>query len=127
MKIMKDVAVVNTDSEGPAARTVTFRKGIRSRDQNCTLSGRVSRGYTGRWSTFQAGHIFPVSYGAFWAKHKFSEWMPTEPARGGSINSLQNGLLMSTEIHELFDRYELSVNVNVRISKPPNFLCLKSI
>ena len=34
---------------------------------------------------------------------------------GGSINSVQNGLLLRSDIHQLFDMYRISINPDVCI------------
>jgi hypothetical protein len=54
---------------------------------------------------FEAAHIFPLAYEG----HRIQP----ENTRGGTINSVQNGLLLRSDIHQLFDSYDLSINPDV--------------
>lgn len=38
------------------------------------------------------------------------------PDTGGTINSVQNGLLLRSDIHQLFDFYDFSINPDVCVS-----------
>ncbi|KAG9235943.1 hypothetical protein BJ875DRAFT_373223, partial [Amylocarpus encephaloides] len=40
----------------------------------------------------------------------YNRWVTTQPESGGSINSVQNGILLGSAIHQLFDAYDLSIN-----------------
>jgi len=70
----------------------------------------------GFWDGFQAAHVFSLAYEDHRNKHNFSRWIIKQPVTGGSINSLQNGLLLRTDIHQQFDNYILSINPDVCIS-----------
>ena len=63
---------------------------------------------------FEAAHIFPLAYEGHWQDHKYGRWITQVPEVGGKINSVQNGLLLSNEVHQLFDTYCLSINPDVR-------------
>lgn len=65
------------------------------------------------WHGFEASHIFPIAYEAYWTAHNFSRWITIIPERGGSINSVQNGLLLRSDIHQLFDSYDFAINPDV--------------
>jgi len=47
---------------------------------------------------------------------RFDRWISIPPpqASDGLINSIQNGILLRRDIHTLFDRYQFSVNPDVR-------------
>ncbi|KAL0640554.1 hypothetical protein Q9L58_000218 [Maublancomyces gigas] len=70
-----------------------FRTGIRSRDGKCVISGIVNRNAPYRWTSWEAAHIFPPEKGR-------SPW----------VDSLENGVLLRSEIHQLFNQYLVSVN-----------------
>ena len=63
---------------------------------------------------FEAAHIFPLAYEGHWIDYNFGRWITQVPEVGGSINSVQNGLLLSNEVHHLFETYCLSINPDVR-------------
>ena len=57
--------------------------------------------------------MFPLAYEGQWRDQNLSRWITQEPERGGAINSVQNGLLLASDIHQLFDNYSLSINPDV--------------
>ncbi|RPB03500.1 hypothetical protein L873DRAFT_1786923 [Choiromyces venosus 120613-1] len=80
-------------------REDAFRIGVRARDGKCVISGVVNpRVYRGAWVDFEEAPI--------------RRWITDmEDAVGVSkINSLQNGFLLKSDIHQLFDQYLISVN-----------------
>jgi len=92
---------------------VAFRDAIRMRDRRCVITGQeVINGF---WRSFEAAHIFPLAYEAHWLQHDYGRWITKPPARGGTINSVQNGFLLRRDIHGLFDSYDISINPDVRI------------
>ena len=62
---------------------------------------------------FQAAHVFPLAYESTWIGQDYGRWITEVSTKGGSINSVQNGLLLSSEVHQLFDDYSLSINPDV--------------
>jgi predicted restriction endonuclease len=70
------------------------------------------------WWGFDAAHIFPIAHENDWKIHNFSRWISLPPARGEPINSVQNGLLLRSDIHILFDNYAFSINPDVCILYP---------
>jgi hypothetical protein len=68
------------------------------------------------WQGFEAAHIFPLAYEGHWNDNGYSRWITIPPENGGTINSVQNGLLLRSDIHQLFDSYIVSVNPDVRMS-----------
>ena len=67
------------------------------------------------WEGFEAAHIFPLAYEGHWVDHHYGRWVTIEPVKEGSINSVQNGLLLDSAIHQLFDVYYISINPDVRL------------
>ena len=67
----------------------------------------------GFWDGFNAAHVFPLAYEDHWIKHNYGQWITKPPATGGDLNSVQTGLLLRTDIHQLFDSYIISINPDV--------------
>jgi hypothetical protein len=70
-----------------------------------------------RWYGFEAAHIFPIAHEGHWKEHNYGRWITIPPANnmGGTINSIQNGILLDCTMHQLFDQYVLSINPDVCI------------
>lgn len=95
------------------SRVQAFRDAVRSRDRRCVITGEeVIADY---WRGFEAAHIFPLAYEQYWTDHNYGRWISVTPDRGGTINSIQNGLLLRSDMHQLFDFYEFSINPDVCI------------
>lgn len=111
------VRTISSSQTGP--RVYAFRDAIRLRDGRCIITGVVALGAQyGNWRSFEAAHIFPLAYEEHWRNNDFARWIsipPIPPIVGGSINSAQNGLLLRSNIHDLFDSYEISINPDVCI------------
>ncbi|OCK73002.1 hypothetical protein K432DRAFT_314066 [Lepidopterella palustris CBS 459.81] len=99
-------------SRQTGTRIQSFGNAVRSRDRRCVISGKEVPVIGGElyYKGFQAAHIFPLAYQGHWIENNYSRWITIAPANGGSINSVQNGLLLRSDIHELFDSYDLSIN-----------------
>ena len=67
------------------------------------------------WPGLEAAHIFPLAYEEIWMDHNYGRWILNIPDRGGTINSVQNGLLLRGDIHQGFDMYKFSINPDVYI------------
>jgi hypothetical protein len=92
-----------------SGREDAFRDGVRARDGKCVITGEVGIISIGSWVGFQAAHVFPREY-------QYNGI--TNMASGSStINSTQNGLLMRSDIHTLFDQYLFSINPDVSFPK----------
>ena len=74
------------------------------------------------WAGFEAAHIFPLAHEGHWKQHNFGRWISLQPITGGTINSVQNGLLLTWTVHQLFDIYAFSINPDVCIPQPYRFL-----
>ena len=110
-----EVPLVRTMSLSTGTRVKAFSDAVRSRDNQCVISGRpvVCLNDIFYYDSFQAAHVFPLAYEQQWLHQDLSQWVTQQPERGGSINSVQNGLLLDNGIHQLFDNYSLSINLDV--------------
>jgi len=91
---------------------------VRERDGRCIATGRPALlAHHGWWAHFETAHIFPLAYEQQWNNFDYSRWITVPPADSsdGTINSVQNGILLSTEMHISFDSYSWSINPDVRI------------
>ncbi|KAF8420639.1 hypothetical protein EV426DRAFT_633994 [Tirmania nivea] len=104
-------------SHNVLGRDDAFMTGIRARDGRCVISGMVNRAaYRGQWAGFEAAHIFPLEKeDPIWIQGNFRRWITDmdDTDRSSKINSLQNGILLQSGIHQLFDQYLISVNPDV--------------
>ena len=97
-------------------RISSFRDAVRERDRRCVITGtRVLHPHLGRWMMFEVAHIFPLAYEDIWDKSNYSHWITVPPANesDGTIHSVQNGILLSANMHALFDAYHVSINPDV--------------
>ncbi|XTI92473.1 hypothetical protein V2W45_1472037 [Cenococcum geophilum] len=76
-----------------------FCDAVRSRDHRCVISGIEVTSYRGEFSYtgFEAAHVFPLAYEGHWIDNNCSRWITIPPEKGGTINSVQNGLLLRTD------------------------------
>ncbi|KAH8710195.1 HNH endonuclease-domain-containing protein [Phaeosphaeriaceae sp. PMI808] len=103
--------LVRTISQATGTRVQSFCRNVRERDRRCVVSGiRVPGAHVDDWTGFEAAHIFPLAYEDHWKNNGYDRWITVPPASGGSINSVQNGLLLDSAIHQLFDSYSFSIN-----------------
>ncbi|KAF2817134.1 uncharacterized protein BDZ99DRAFT_456916 [Mytilinidion resinicola] len=104
--------LVRTISRATGTRVAAFREAVRLRDRRCVISGDIVPTLAGvdYWDGFEAVHIFPLAYEGHWVDQGYGRWITVQPAEGGSINSVQNGLLLDSAIHQLFDAYAISIN-----------------
>jgi HNH endonuclease len=103
-------------SQQTGTRTQSFCDAVRSRDGQCVITGQQAPDpANGNWDGLQAAHIFPLAYEDYWNQSIYSNLITIPPAleTAGSINSVQNGLLLRNDIHHLFDCYDFSVNPDV--------------
>ena len=100
--------LVRTISKASGTRVAEFREGVRQRDRRYIVSGeRALDAAYGMWFGFEAAHIFPLAYQDHWDRNNY---ISIHRNTGGSINSVQNGLLLRKDVHTLFDSYVFSVN-----------------
>lgn len=93
------------------ATTESFRNQVRHRDRRCVITGQVNlAAQVEMWDGFKAAHIFRRALNDIFRDHGFSQLITYH--RSDPINSPQNGLLLRSDIHELWDDYSLAVNPN---------------
>ncbi|KAK9243839.1 HNH endonuclease-domain-containing protein [Lipomyces tetrasporus] len=96
------------------SRTITgrddcFRTRVCERDGKCVITGVLNREVDANdWGGFEAAHIFPLSGEEYWVQNGFSRWITGKHDTG--INSCQNGLLMTSSIHQRLDGFDFSIN-----------------
>ncbi|KAK9242803.1 hypothetical protein V1506DRAFT_570678 [Lipomyces tetrasporus] len=75
-----------------------FRSQVRARDGKCVITGRRNvEADRGIWRGFEVAHVFPVA-----SEQLF--------IYDNGINSCQNGLLMQSTVHQMFDGLDFSIN-----------------
>ncbi|KFX87736.1 hypothetical protein O988_09305 [Pseudogymnoascus sp. VKM F-3808] len=110
-ELNNETPLLRTISHGTGSRTKVFCDEVRQRDRRCVVTGQEALGaYRQNWRGFEACHVFPLAYEAYWMENNFARWISIIPERGGPINSVQNGLLLRTDIHQLFDSYDFAIN-----------------
>jgi hypothetical protein len=55
-----------------------------------------------------AAHIFPLAHKDHWGNNNFACWILIHLTSGDSINAVQNGMLLRSDIHSLFHAYRFS-------------------
>lgn len=58
----------------------------------------------------EVAHIFSLAYGAHWGTNEFGRWIADGSA---SITSVQNGMLLRSDLHKRFDMYLFCINPDV--------------
>lgn len=64
------------------------------RDRRCVITGEPV--ILDFWDVFEAAHIFPIAYEGHWKKFNYERCITIPPANAsaGTINSVQNGMLL---------------------------------
>jgi hypothetical protein len=106
--------LVRTISHATGTHVQSFCDAIRSRDRRCVISGEQADAENDDWTGFEATHIFPLAYEGHWIQQGFDHWITIPSANGRNINSVQNGMLLESAIHQRFDSYSFSINPDVR-------------
>ena len=92
-------------------RDVEFRDQIRQRDGRCVITDDINyEAIEDRWVGFQTAHIIPLSLNHIFTGQGFSHLITHNNPPG--INSPQNGILLHTGVHPLWDDYSIAVNPN---------------
>ena len=109
--------LVRAASVSTSTRSEDFCHAIRERDRRCVMTGKGAHRTTLRlWVGLDATHVFPLAHEDHWVKHSYCDWITLQPESGGSINSVQNGMLLTSELRELFESYLVSINPDVCMS-----------
>ena len=97
-------------------RVASFRDAVFQRDQRCVITGtKAILAHIGRWKGFEATHIFPLAYERQWNDCNLSRLITVPPANEshGSINSVQNGIMLTSAMRQFFASYDLAINPDV--------------
>ena len=107
--------LLRTISLKTRTRTQPFCDAVRLRDHGCVIPGIEVASYRGEffYTGFEAAHVFPLAYEGHWIHNNYSRWITIPLEKGGTINYVQNGLLLRTDIHQLSDSYDFSINRDV--------------
>ena len=114
--VTDEVPLTRTASLQSGTRVASFRDAVRERDKRCVITRRPARlAHLGKWTNFEAAHVFPIAYEGYWDNCNYRRWITIPPANEshGSINSVQNGILLAKEIHDCFNSYDLTINPDV--------------
>ncbi|KAH8587951.1 hypothetical protein B0O99DRAFT_525975, partial [Bisporella sp. PMI_857] len=105
--INNELALIRPSTSSQTGKRVqAFCDTVRSRDKRCVITGDVALGAPG----FESAHIFLLAYEKHCKNGNFARWISIYPTAGGSINSIQNGMLLRNDIHHLFDAFAFSIN-----------------
>ena len=108
--------LVRAASPSTATQSGDFCQAIRERDRRCIMTGKGARSAAvGFWAGLETAHFFPPAYQRHWAEHNYGRCITIQPESGGSINSVQNGILLEATLHQLFESYIVSINPDVCI------------
>ncbi|AEO69939.1 uncharacterized protein THITE_2120698 [Thermothielavioides terrestris NRRL 8126] len=113
VKQTTEVPLIRLRSFPTGSRVQAFTNEVRERDGGCAVSKTENRAKQfDFWKGFEAAHIFPLAYEKQWNDQGWSRQITILPTRRthGTINSVQNGLLLRNDIHDLFDAYAFSIN-----------------
>ncbi|KAK9312030.1 HNH endonuclease-domain-containing protein [Lipomyces starkeyi] len=105
---------LRTLSHTRTGRDEEFGKAVRERDGRCVITGVINPDADiDDWPGFEAAHIFPLSKEDNFIHQGLSRWITNRTGtRDTGINSCQNGLLMRAQIHQHFDGFRFSINVD---------------
>ncbi|EZF35531.1 hypothetical protein H109_01523 [Trichophyton interdigitale MR816] len=112
IQVTVEASALRVPSFSVSGRDSRFRAGVRARDGRCVVTGIINiYAQFGAWEGFEAAHVFPLQQN-IWVEHGFGRWASNiENQVGGlSINSIQNGLLLKSNVHQFFDAYKISIN-----------------
>ncbi|KAG0132636.1 HNH endonuclease-domain-containing protein [Tuber indicum] len=107
--------IYRLSSPNTCGREDRFNHEISNRDRKCVISGISNPEIliqANIWTTFEAAHIFPLEHESLWTQRDYGQWVEDiDDATGSStINSPQNGFLLQSDVHRMFDQYLISVN-----------------
>lgn len=87
---------------------------MRERDNRCCISG--VRVVEDLFAPFRASHIHPIAHSDVWNRLNLSAYViddaPEKEQGESKINSVQNVLLLKSNLHDLWDLYLYGVDVN---------------
>ena len=116
LKVNNEPWLVRTRSVGPDAPPESFRNAVRERDYRCVITGvHAIDAVWGDWTGYTATPIFPLTHEQHWNTLGYDWWI-TIPGSRGLITSVQNGMLLRSDLAILFESYILSINPDVSMA-----------
>ncbi|KAL2195323.1 HNH endonuclease-domain-containing protein [Corynascus similis CBS 632.67] len=101
VEVNNEVVYTRAHSIATGTRVKSFKEQVQARD------GRSAYDF---WLGFEAAHIFPLAYEQKWVENNYGRWITIDLPQGDKINSVQNGILLKSDLHQLFDHYAFSIN-----------------
>ncbi|PUU75870.1 hypothetical protein B9Z19DRAFT_1151983 [Tuber borchii] len=102
LRLTKRLPLFPQKPEEVGIRDPAFRGAVRLRDLRCVITGAspVVDGVA-FFESFESAHIFPIKHYGYWEEHKLGDWITIPPASEsyGTINSVQNGMLLTRDMH----------------------------
>ncbi|KAG0638144.1 hypothetical protein HOY80DRAFT_1137745 [Tuber brumale] len=107
------LSLTRSTSLPSGTRVESFRDAVLQRDQRYVVTGmHAVLAHVGRWRGFEAAHIFPW-HTREWSDCNYSRLItipPTNNESHGSTDSVQNGILLMSNMQQFFDSYDLAIN-----------------
>ncbi|KAK6543772.1 hypothetical protein TWF694_000504 [Orbilia ellipsospora] len=104
-------------SRSVISRDRAFRSSLRRRDGGCVLTGVINRDADGDsnnrdWLPFESAHIWPLCNVTEWVRQSAGRWITDSDglSEEAKMNSPQNGILLCSTSHVLFDSHDLAIN-----------------
>ena len=115
IQVSNEPWVQRLSSHSTAAMDTRFEHEIRARDRKCVVSSRSNSEIHIQleiWAGFDATYIIPPEHESLWIQSDNGQWIKNMDNVTGSlkINSAQNGFLLNSAAHEMFNQYLLAVN-----------------
>lgn len=89
-----------------------FRDQVRKCDDRCVITGDINyEAKDNRWIGFETAHIFPLALDQLFDSLGFTE-LGTAHNHPIGVNTPQNGILVHSNIHRLWDDYSIAINPN---------------
>ncbi|RAK95981.1 HNH endonuclease signature motif containing protein [Aspergillus ibericus CBS 121593] len=116
-RLIRRVLTPQPPSSQLRANQAHFRDSLRRRDGTCAISGHGGVPEE-PWLGINAAHIYPVSQLDSWNWNGYSRWVidTTDPSliAPNRLFSPENGRLLDSSIHILFNYFKLAVSPEVR-------------
>ncbi|PKS12583.1 hypothetical protein jhhlp_000791 [Lomentospora prolificans] len=111
IQVNSELFLHRTISLGSGNQAYSFRDTVRQRDRRCVITKIENPDAEfGEWWGYKAAHVFPLAHESYCIAHNFDRWITIRPAIGGSINSVQNGILLMAHLHDRFNSYAFSID-----------------
>lgn len=115
IQVSNEPWVQRLSSHNTAAMGTRFEHEIRARDRKCVVSGRSNSEIhiqLEMWVGYDATYIIPPEHEGLWIQSDNGQWIKNMDNVTGSlkINSAQNGFLLNSCAHEMFNQYLIAVN-----------------